>query len=656
MIDRVLQLPPEQQAFRDKCFHPSGTFVEFPKEEVEQSISERFEKIVSMYPDHPAVKMGDRSLTYRDLNQAANHIGRAIYSERGATVEPVMLISRHALSTVAACLGILKSGKILVVADPSFPFERLSHMVENSQAGAIVTDASNLPLAEKLAKNERRVIDIDALGNPLPENLGLEVRVPPHTPALIVFSSGSTGQPKGIFYNHRRILHDVMVEMNAVHICSEDRIIHLRKLSFGAGIKGLFRSLLSGATLVCYDVYTGGLAKLPDFLIEAGITIFPPGVPIFRHFVAQLNGAETFRSIRLVTLACETVSHRDIEAYRKIFSDDCLLLHHYSSSEAGLVCQYFIDKKTELNTKAIPIGYPVEDKAVFLRDENGKTLGCDYAGEIAIKSRHLSSGYWRNSELTNAKFLADPEGGDECIYLTGDYGQMLPDGSLVFLGRKDFAIKIRGYTVEISEIERTLLTHPGIKEAGVVAWDREPGEKYLIAYVVSRGSTTLPVDNLRGFLRATLPDYMIPSAFVFLESLPLTNGKLDRTALPMPNHKRPDLSHAYVQARNEIEEILVQLWKEILDLRPIGIHDNFFDLGGHSLAATRVVSQVIQRFQLELPLQSLFAAPTVAEMAAVIEAHQGKKVGEADLEGMLAELESLSDDEARRLIAEESGK
>jgi len=625
-------------------------------EGVETSITERFEKIVSMYPDHQAVKTRDRSFTYRDLDQASNHIGRAINSARGTALEPVMLFCCDIQSTIAACLGILKSGKILVVGDPSFPFERLTYMVENSQAGAIITDASNLLLAQKLAKNERPVINVAALGHSLPENLRPGLRVPPDTPALIVYSSGSTGQPKGIFYNHRRILHDVMVEMNAVHVCPEDRIIHLRKLSFGAGIKGLFRSLLSGATLLCYDVYTRGLAKLPDFLIEAGITIFPPGVPIFREFVAQLNGTETFPSIRLVTLACETVSHHDIEAYKKIFSDECLLLHHYSSSEAGLVCQYFIDKKTGLNAKAIPIGYPVEGKAVFLRDENGKTLGFDYAGEIAIKSRYLSSGYWRNSELTHTKFLADPEGGDEHIYLSGDYGQILPDGSLVFLGRKDFAVKIRGYTVEISEVERTLLMHPRIKETAVVAWDREPGEKYLIAYVVSRGNTTLLVDNLRSFLGATLPDYMIPAEFVFMDALPLTNGKLDRHALLKPEGKRPELSQPYVAPRGTVEQALVRIWEEVLDVRPIGIHDNFFDLGAHSLAATRVVSQVIKYFQVDLPLKCLFESPTVAQMATVLTEHQGKQFGVEELDRILTQLESLSEEEARRLVSDQSGK
>jgi acyl carrier protein len=217
-------------------------------------------------------------------------------------------------------------------------------------------------------------------------------------------------------------------------------------------------------------------------------------------------------------------------------------------------------------------------------------------------------------------------------------------------------VKIRGFRVEFGEIESMLLKHPEVRAAGVRAWDLESGEKYTAAYVVPRANTRPPVDELREFLKQTLPDYMIPSAFVFMDDLPLTNGKLDRTALPKPGNERPEMKPPYVFARGEIEQTLVHIWEQVLDVRPIGIHDNFFDLGGHSLAATRVVSLVISQFQLEIPLQSLFQSPTVAEMAVVITEHQGKQVGKAELDRMLRELELLSDEEAERLWREEHSK
>lgn len=614
-------LPQEQQAIQAKCFHPTGTFVAIKKEEVERSIPARFEKIARAYADRIAVKAGDQLLTFDALNNMANRIARAVYNERGAKSEPVVLISEHPFNGIASCFGILKAGKILVVVDPSFPFERVGHMIENSAAGAIVTDSSNLLLAKALAKNERQVIDTSALGSHLSE-ANLDLQISPDRSAQIVYSSGSTGQPKGIFFNHRRILHDVMAEINAAHICPDDRIVQFRKLSFGAGIRVAFWALLSGAAIVHYDIHTDGLSKLAAFLNDSGITIFPPGVPIFRHFVSGLDGTETFPSIRLLTLGCDAISHGDVEAYKNTFTDDCLLLHHMSSSEAGLVCRYFITKKSELNSTMLPVGYSAEGKEVFLVDETGKRLSGDETGEIAVRSRYLSTGYWRNEELTQRKFLSNPAGGDERIYLTGDLGRLLPSGCLFYLGRKDFVIRIRGYTVELGEIERALLRDPRVKEAGVVAWDRQPGEKYLAAYIVPRGTPAPRIDELRSLLKDKLPHYMIPSVFMFLDALPLTNGKLDRQALPKPENKRSEAIQPYVFARGHVERKVLQIWEEALDIRPLGIHDNFFDLGGHSLLAVRIISKVIDVFGVEVSVRSLLDAPTVAGLAEIIETLQ----------------------------------
>jgi acyl-coenzyme A synthetase/AMP-(fatty) acid ligase/acyl carrier protein len=518
-------------------------------------------------------------------------------------------------------LGILKAGKIVVAVDPSFPFERVDAMVQNSQAGAIVADGGNLSFARVLAKNERRVIEIDSLGANLPE-ANLELCIMPDTPAQIVYSSGSTGEPKGIFFNHRRILHDIRAEVNGSHFCPDDRIIQFRKLSFGAGVRVAYWALLSGAAMVDYDINTEGLAKLARFLNETKITIFPPGVPIFRHFVSELSGTETFPSIRVVTLGCDAIAHSDIEAYKKIFSDECVLLHHMSSSEAGLICRYFITKKTDLNSAILPVGYPPEGKKVFLRDENGGTAAPDQPGEIAVRSRYLSTGYWRNDDLTNAKFLADPAGGGERIYLTGDLGRMLPSGCMFYLGRKDFVARIRGYNVEIGAIERALLRHPRIKEAGVAAWESDTGEKYLAAYIVPRGSPAPTIDELRSFLKNKLPDYMIPSAFVFLNALPLTNGKLDRKALQKPGNKRPEVNQPYISPRSDVERKIAQIWEGVFDLRSIGICDSFFDLGGHSLMATRIIAKVAETFGVELTMRHILDAPTVAGLAEIIAALQ----------------------------------
>ena len=229
---------------------------------------------------------------------------------------------------------------------------------------------------------------------------------------------------------------------------------------------------------------------------------------------------------------------------------------------------------------------------------------------------------------------------------------MLPDGCLIYLGRKDFEVKIRGYKVALTEIEIALEKHPKVSNAAVVTWDREEREQYLAAYVVLRDNQKLTITELRSFLQDNLADYMIPSIFMFLDSLPLANGKLDRKALPRPDDNRPNLSQQYVRARNEIEQSLVQIWEEILGIRPVGIQDSFFDLGGHSLGATRVISRVIKHFEVDLPLKSLFESPTVAEMARLITEHRAKKLSEHELQSILKDLESMSDEQAQKFLSE----
>jgi amino acid adenylation domain-containing protein len=611
-------LPPEQEAIRAKCFHPTGMFVEFPKEDLEISIPERFEKIVREYPDRIAVQTGEQVLTYDALNKAANRIAWTVHRQTGGMRETIVLLSEDSANSIIACLGILKAGKILVVVDTSLPKDRMTFIFDDSHAQAIVTDRHMLGMAEASARSAQQVINIDALPIDLHEN-DLRLNIPSDATAQIVYSSGSTGQPKGIFFNHQRFLHDVRDEVNACHLCPDDRIIYARKLTFGAGVRVLFLALLSGASIFPYDIKKDGLQKMPAFLIRERITIFRPGASIYRYFVNQLSGIERFPHIRMIVMSGVALSPVDIEAFKRIFAHNCLFLYHLSSSEAGLMSLIFFSKETKLRDAVIPVGYSVEDKKILLFDEKGREVDPGQVGEIAIQSRYLSSGYWHNIELTSARFLSDPAGGEERIHLTGDWGRMTSDGLLTHVGRKDFMVKIREYRVEIGEIEKALLLHPQVVNAGVAVWDRESGEKYLAAYVVPRQVPAPTINSLSEFLRELIPDHMIPSAFVFIEALPLTNGKLDRKALPRPDDKRPELTQFYVAPRSEVERKLAQIWAEVLSLDRVGIHDNFFDLGGHSLQAMRIASRVTRDFQVDLPPNLLLQNATIVTQADYIE-------------------------------------
>jgi acyl carrier protein len=285
-----------------------------------------------------------------------------------------------------------------------------------------------------------------------------------------------------------------------------------------------------------------------------------------------------------------------------------------------------MDKESHVNDTNVPVGYPLEDIEILLLDDNGKKVPFNEIGEISVKSRYLSPGYWRRPELTQATFSADPSGGDERTFRTGDLGVLLDDGCLLHRGRKDFQVKIRGYRIEVGEIEAALLNIDNIREAVVLLREDRSHDKYLVAYVVPSREPAPAIATLRDALVRTLPDYMVPSAFVTLDALPLLpNGKLDRQALLRADSSGPISGTPVIDRRTPVERALARIWADVLNVEDVGAHDNFLDLGGQSLAAARIVSEVAKLFQMALPIQSLFQHLTVADMATVIEDWQSER-------------------------------
>jgi amino acid adenylation domain-containing protein len=648
-IVRRSQLPPDQQAIRDKCFHPTGTFVEFPKEEIEQSIPERFEKIVRLYPDRIAVKTANQAWTYAELNGMANRLARAILAERGSGAEAIGILFEKSALMAAAMLGVLKAGKFFVLLDPSFPKERLGFFLDNSLAAMMVTDRRNVSLACQVT-NARPLIQFESIDRSTSgKDLGLEIS--PEALAFIIYTSGSTGQPKGVVWIHRQLLHQVRLYANAYALCHDDRLSFLAA-GTGNAITNTFYALLNGAALLPFDARNEGVNQLAGWLRRERVTFCLIGSPLFRSLCETLNGGDRFSDPRLIRLASESVYKTDVELYKKHFAKNIILANALSSSETGLSTTFFIDHETKIAQDEVPVGYAVEDREILLLDDSGGAVGFNHYGEIVVRSRYISPGYWRRPDLTQAKFKPDLEGGEGRLYFTGDLGVMLPDGCLIHKGRNDFRVKIRGYGVETAEVEKVLKNHPVVKEAIVLSRRTKSGGAGLVAYFTATMRPVPNVSELRAFLAEKLADYMIPAAFVKLQEIPLTpSGKIDRSCLPDPGRSRPETGFPCVRAHTPVERCLAEIWAEILSLNEVGIYDNFFELGGHSLAATRVVSQVLKTFQLEVPLQSLFQSPTVAKMALVITEHEGKKLDGNELNRILTELESLSDEEAQRLVA-----
>jgi amino acid adenylation domain-containing protein len=646
-------LPPEQESIRVKCFHPSGTFVEFKKEEIEQSISSRFEGQVHSNSDRLAVRTRSHELTYDALNRAGNRVARAIMERRGTGEEPVALLFEQGAPVIASILGVLKAGKFYVPLDSSYPQTRTRYMLEDSAADLIVTNTQNLSLARDLVRNGGEVLNFDTL-DPTLSDENLELCVAPANLAYMIYTSGSTGQPKGVVQSHRNVLHDIMNYTNALHICKHDRLITLTSYSFADTARSTYGALLNGASLYPLDIREDGLTHLAEWLIQQEITIYRSVPTTFRHFIRTLDGKEQFPKLRLVYMAGEPVHKRDVELYKRHFSSNCIFMNGIGSTECLTYRWYFINKETTINGNNVPVGYALVDMEILLLDDDGNEMGPNQIGEMAVKSRYLCPGYWRKPELTRAVFLSPPESGEGRIYRTGDLGLMLADGCLIHMGRKDFQVKIRGHRVEVAEIEAKLLSSGKVKEAIVILREDRPGDQRLVAYFVPAERPIPTVTTLRRALAEKLPDYMIPSAFVSLDALPLLpNGKIDRRQLPTPDRTRADLATPFLPPQTRVEEALTDIWAEVLVLDRVGIHDNFLELGGNSLLATQIISRVISILQVEIPLRSLFESPTVADMAMVVTQNQIKKAEQKDIERMLEELERLSDNAAKQSLSTE---
>lgn len=638
----------QQEIIQNKLRHPAGSFQRFEKNEIEQSIPERFEKQVEKYSDRIAISDGERKITYEQFNKDANRIARSILELRGGNSEPIALLLEHGFHSIVGIYGVLKAGKFYIPLEPSYPYARIAYMLEDSQAQLIVTDSKNLDMAKQLSGGSTQIIFIDEIKPEVSdENPGISIS--PDSLAYIIYTSGSTGRPKGVFNNHRNLLHIVMRCTNEMSICPDDRFSFIRSYSFNGALKDIYCSLLNGASIHPFDLKEQGFMGLAEWLIREEVTIYISVVTSFRQMVSILTGNERFPNLRLIYVGGEMVTKRDFELYKKYMKDAGIFSCGLGTSETSSAAHFFSDRDSEIEGSVMPIGYSLEDTEVFIVDENHKRLDPDKIGEIAIKSKYNALGYWRKPEETKKAFLPEAEGGS--TYLTGDLGVMTPDGCLIHKGRKDQQVKVRGHRIETAEIEMALTSMENIKDSVVIVREDKHGYQRLIAYVIPHKQPAPNVSEIRRFLLQKLPDYMIPSAFVFMESFPVAHStKLDYRSLPDPPKTRPELENIFVPPKMPLEERLAEIWSQFLSLDEIGIHDNFFDLGGHSLMATQVISKISNEFDVEMPLKSFFETPTLKELALFIAQNRAEN---DDIQKLLSELEAISDDEARKIFTKE---
>ncbi|MBD3182748.1 amino acid adenylation domain-containing protein [Candidatus Poribacteria bacterium] len=633
-------------AVKGKNIHPTNDFIRFEREELGKSIIDRFERQVEEYKDKLSVNSKYGFLTYAELNTAANNLAHVILERCGENSEPVGLMIQHDVPLIPAIFGILKARKFYVPLDPDLPHKRVEYILKDTSPELIVTNDHNLPLIRKLGIEDSQIININKLSPELPSH-NPNISIFPEDYAYIMYTSGSTGQPKGVIENHMDVMHFAMIFINNFHIHKDDRLTLLSSSSFSASVADIFTALLSGASLHVFDIKKETLHNMAQWLIDEEITAYGSVPALLRHFAGVLTVNHKFPKMRLLKVGGDRMYKTDVDLFKKHFPDDCILVNGLGAAEAKIIRQYFIHKYTEINTSIVPVGYEVDGCEVMLLDDKGKSVKFGEAGEIVIKSKYISPGYWGKPELTKKKFLPDPDGSDKRIYHTGDLGVMEPDTLLTHLGRKDFQIKIRGYRIESAEVENTMMQMESIREAVVKTAPYKSGEQRLVAYYIPEVGYSPTVSLLRKELAEKLPDYMIPSTFVKMKIMPLnTNNKVDRQALPEPDTARPELDNPYVPPKTPVEEKLTEIWEEILNLDQVGINDNFLELGGHSLLATQIISRLHDAFNVEIPQNQIFQSPTIAEMSVAISGQKAEQGDKEDIERILNQLESISDEEA----------
>ncbi|UKO96133.1 non-ribosomal peptide synthetase [Nostoc sp. UHCC 0870] len=592
----------------------NDTTVDYPKH---LCIHELFAAQVEKTPDNIAVVFDEQKLTYQELNQQANKVAHYLQSLGVGKEVLVGICVERSLEMIVGMLAILKAGGAYVPLDPNYPQERLSFMLSDSQVQVLLTQQKFVE--EFSASGVKRVcLDTDwqSINQQSQENPTTSATA--ENLAYVIYTSGSTGTPKGVAVPHRAV-NRLVCNTNYVQFTASDRIAQGSNASFDAATFEIWGSLLHGATLV--GIPQNILLSPQNFaayIREQRISVLFLTTALFNQLANVVPQA--FQDLGNLVIGGEALNPKSVAAVLKNGAPQRLVNGYGPTESTTFACWYLVQDVPE-GAINLPIGRPISNTQIYILDSQLQPVPVGTPGELYIGGDGLARGYLNRPELTEEKFIPHPleEAGGSRLYKTGDLARYLADGNIEFLGRVDNQVKIRGFRIELGEIEAVLSQHPDVYQAVVIVREDIPGDQRLVAYVVPDQKSAVTATILKGFLKEKLPTYMMPAALMILESLPLTpNGKIDRRHLPACDRTRPDLPEIFVAPRNPIEEKLAVIWTQLLALDLVGVNDNFFCLGGHSLIVTQMLSRVGEVFSVNLSFNQIFANPTIAVIAQLI--------------------------------------
>jgi amino acid adenylation domain-containing protein len=592
------------------------TEADYPRE---STIAQLFEQQVARTPDAVAVVSAGRGLTYRELDQRSHQLARHLQQLDVHTETLVGIAVERSVEMMVGLLAILKAGGAYVPMDPSYPAKRIALMIEDSDAPVILATERTRSC---LGNTSRQIVSIDgaADADAIAGNGAHPVSstATGQNLAYVIYTSGSTGKPKGVMIEHHNVVN-FFTGMDRAIGAEPGVWLAVTSISFDISVLELFWTLTRGFQVIIHG--DEGTQTIPDEIRKYGVTHMQSTPSLARMVAVNPDGLASLGRLKKLFLGGEALPPSLIRQLRQEFHGE---MHNmYGPTETTIWSTTF--PITE-DSDSIPIGKPIANTQVYVLDSGLQPVAAGAPGDLYIGGDGVVRGYWQRPELTAEKFLSDPFRPGNRMYRTGDIARFLPGGDLEFLGRADFQLKLRGFRIEIGEIEAALENQAGVRQAAVVAREfksrsqtqtqTQTEDKRLVAYVVPKSGTELKVADLRAALAATLPEYMVPSNFVFLDSFPLTaNGKIDRNALPHPSTLENETSAASEMPRNELEGAIGQAWKDALGVDSVGLDENFFDLGAHSLMVAEVHMQLQQLLDRELSLVDLFQFPTVTALA-----------------------------------------